>query len=247
VWGGSVAKLVAEQLAVRYSNGALGISDVSLQVEPGQIVVVFGPNGAGKTTTVRAISGFLRTEGAKVVTGKVLLDGRSIANLEPNQTARLGVAFVPERRKIFSNMSVLENLEAIGQRPPRPRRRELLEHVYDLFPVLADRQKELAGRLSGGQQQMLGLARTLVSEADLLIVDEMTLGLHTSVHGPLFSVVRKIADEGKAALIVDESAGPALEVADYCYLLGGGTVRMSGPPDVFREHELLAAGYVEAE
>jgi branched-chain amino acid transport system ATP-binding protein len=94
---------------------------------------------------------------------------------------------------------------------------------------------------------MLGLARTLVSEADLLIVDEMTLGLHTSVHGPLFSVVRKIADEGKAALIVDESAGPALEVADYCYLLGGGTVRMSGPPDVFRDHELLAAGYVEAE
>lgn len=237
--------LSAESLKVRYSNGALGVIDVSLEVDAGEVVVMFGPNGAGKTTTVRAISGFLKTERARVIGGKVTLFGEDTTNAEPQRTTSLGAVFVPERRKIFPNMSVAENLDALGKRPSRARRREIYERVYELFPVLAGRQRELAGRLSGGQQQMLAIARSLMCEARLLIIDEMTLGLHHSIHGPLFEVVKTIAGEGAGVLIVDESATNALAAADRCYVLGAGRVRMSGPPDLFRGKEWLAAGYEE--
>lgn len=237
--------LSAKTLKVRYRNGALGVVDVSLEVEAGQVVALFGPNGAGKTTTVRAISGFLRSEGAKIVSGRVTLFGEDVTNSEPQKTTRLGVAFVSERQKIFPNLSVAENLTALGKIPPRARRQQIYERIYELFPVLKTRPRELAGRLSGGQQQMLAIARSLMCEPKLLIVDELTLGLHHSLHAPLFDAMRAIASEGTAVLVVDESTGSALDVADHCYLLSGGRVRMSGPAGTFRGSELLAAGYVE--
>ncbi len=232
---------------MRYRNGALGVVDVSLQMGAGQIVVLFGPNGAGKTTTVRAISGFLKSEGARVIGGEIELFGHSIVNREPQKIAALGLAFVPERRKVFANMSVAENLDVLARRPARARRREIFDHVYELFPMLADRRRELAGRLSGGQQQMLALARSLIREPRLLVIDEMTLGLHHSLHGPLFDVVKRIAADGTSVLVVDESTTHALDAADHCYLLGGGTVRISGPPEMFVGNELLSAGYVDAQ
>jgi branched-chain amino acid transport system ATP-binding protein len=238
--------LSAENLKVRYRNGALGVFDVGLEVDAGQVVLIFGPNGAGKTTTVRAVSGFLKTEGARVVDGKITLFGEDTTHSEPQRTARLGLAFVSERRKIFPNMSVADNLNALGRRPPRQQRQEIYERVYGLFPTLAVNQRQLAGRLSGGQQQMLAIARGLVSQARLVVIDEMTLGLHHSVHGALFGVMKTIAATGAGVLIVDESARRALDIADYCYLLGGGRVRMAGPPGIFVGNELLAAGYVEA-
>jgi branched-chain amino acid transport system ATP-binding protein len=239
--------LSAENLKVRYRNGALGIADVSIEVDAGQVIVLFGPNGAGKTTTVRAVSGFLRAEGAKVVSGRVTLHEQDITNWEPHRTTRRGVTFVPERRKIFPNMSVAENLAVLGRRPPRLSRTQIYGRIYDLFPVLGSRQRELAGRLSGGQQQMLAIARSLVCDTRLLIIDEMTLGLHHSVHEPLFDFVRSVAADGAGVILVDESASKALDIADYCYLLGGGTVRMSGAPETFVGNELLAAGYVDAD
>jgi branched-chain amino acid transport system ATP-binding protein len=239
------AILLAEDLKVRYRNGALGVVSVSLAVEANQVVALFGPNGAGKTTTVRAISGFLRAEGARVIGGRVTLFGQDVTNSEPRTTTRLGVSFVPERQKIFPSLSVAENLEALGKLPPRARRKEIYERIYELFPVLRERPRELAGRLSGGQQQMLAIGRSLVSEPKLLIVDELTLGLHYSLHPRLFEVMRLIAAQGTAVLVVDESTGSALDVADYCYLLNGGRVLMSGTASTFRGSELLAAGYVE--
>jgi branched-chain amino acid transport system ATP-binding protein len=239
--------LSAEHLKVRYRNGALGVLDVSIELEAGEVAVIFGPNGAGKTTTVRAIAGFLKSEGARVVAGKVTLFGRDTTNAEPHTTTTSsGLAFVPERNKIFPSMSVSENLKAVAKRPPRARREQIYERIYELFPTLGQRQHELAGRLSGGQQQMLAIARSLMCEARLLIVDEMTLGLHHSVHGPLFDIIKTIASEGCGVLIVDESTTKALGIADRCYLLSGGRVRMSGPPELFIGNELLAAGYVEA-
>ena len=237
--------LEVTNIKVRYRNGALGVVDVSLSVAAGKIAVIFGPNGAGKTTTVRAVTGFLRAEGAKVISGHIQIAGRDTTNLEPHRLAELGVAFVPERKKVFANLSVAENLAALGTRPPRSRRRDVYARIYDLFPILADRSRELAGRLSGGQQQMLAIARGLIREPRLLVVDELTLGLHHSVHGALYEVVRSIADAGTAVIVVDESAGYALDVADYCYLLNSGTVQTSGPPDRFVGSELLAAGYLE--
>jgi branched-chain amino acid transport system ATP-binding protein len=165
---------------------------------------------------------------------------------EPHKTARQGVAFVPERRKVFSSLTVAENLDALGSRPPRARRNEVYDFIYTLFPILGERRRQLAGRLSGGQQQMLAIGRALMCEPKLLIVDEMTLGLHHSMHAPLFDAVKYIAANGTAVLVVDESTGFALEVSDYCYLIGSGRVRDEGPAERFRGNELLAAGYVEA-
>jgi branched-chain amino acid transport system ATP-binding protein len=237
--------LSAEGLKVRYRNGALGIVDVSLSVEVGQVVALFGPNGAGKTTTVNAISGFLRSEGARVVDGSVTVFGVDVTNKEPHFVHRLGLATVPERKKVFPALTVAENLRALGHLPSRQRRREVYDRLYALFPALAAKRSDLAGKLSGGQQQMLAIARSLVCEPK--IIDELTLGLHHSLHEPLFEVVSRIASEGTAVMLVDESTGFALEAADHCYRLGAGVVKDSGPSDCFRGSELLAAGYVEGD
>jgi branched-chain amino acid transport system ATP-binding protein len=236
--------LSARNLKVRYRNGALGILDVSLELDRGEVIVLFGPNGAGKTTTVRAISGFMHSEGARIVSGTVELFGADTTNTDPRVSTKAGVSFTPERKKVFASMSIKDNLDAIGNRAPRARRGDLLDKVFTLFPVLAERQRSLAGYLSGGQQQMLAIARALMCEAKLIIIDEMTLGLHQSVYTPLFDIVKAIAADGTGVILVDESAH-ALDVADRCYVLNGGRVRMSGPSEKFLGSELLVAGYVE--
>ena len=238
--------LTAENLRVRYRNGALGILDVSFCVAPGQVIGLFGPNGAGKTTSVRAVTGFLRTEGARVIAGRVTLDGHDVTNHEPHRQAALGMAFVPERNKVFPSLTVSENLAAVSGLPRGSRRRELYEFIHSLFPVLADRRREQAGKLSGGQRQMLALARGIIRDPRVLIIDEMTLGLHHSVQPPLFEAVRRVAAAGAAVVLVDESTGFALEAADYCYILSAGRVHDEGRSDKFRGSELIAAGYVEA-
>lgn len=235
----------ATNLKVRYRNGALGALDISLRVSSGQVVALFGPNGAGKTTAVRAITGFLRSEGARVIGGSVAFDGQDITNHEPWRTSRMGLSMVPERQKIFPSMTVRENLTALGKRPPRARRLEKWDQVCSLFPVLADRMAEPAGQLSGGQQQMLAIARCLLADARVVIVDEMTQGLHHSLQPVLFDAIRAIVADGTAVVLVDESTGFALQVADYCYLIGGGRVRDEGDAAKFADSALLAAGYVE--
>jgi branched-chain amino acid transport system ATP-binding protein len=238
--------LVVESLAVRYRNGALGISDVSLEVGDRQVVSVFGPNGAGKTTTVRAISGFLRTERARAVRGRITLDGQDITNLEPHVVARMGIGFVAEKDKVFPRLSVHENLLAIsgGARADWIAARE---EMLDLFPILRDRLKQPAGQLSGGQRQMLAIARAMTRRPRLLVIDEMTLGLHVSVQAQLFDVMRRVSATGTAVLLVDESVSFALDISDHCYLLRDGHVELSGQPDDFRGNELAAAGYSEEE
>jgi branched-chain amino acid transport system ATP-binding protein len=239
--------LEVDDLSIRYKNGALGIQNVSFSVQPAQVVALLGAAGAGKTTTVRGISGFLRSEGAKAVTGSVRMSGRDITNWEPHKVCRLGVLAVPERGKIFANLSVAENLEALGAQLVKGQRRaEVEEMIHELFPVLAGVRRQLAGRLSGGQQQMLAIARALMSDPKLLIIDEMTLGLHPSLHGPLFDAVLRIAAAGSAVLIVDESTGHTLDVAQHCVLLKAGQVWASGPSEKFQGNELLVAGYVGA-
>lgn len=217
--------LTVENVKVRYRNGAFGVTDVSLKVVPGEIVALFGPNGAGKTTTVRAVSGFLKSEHTKVVAGSITLFGQNTTNMEPHRIAALGLAFVPERSKIFPSLTVSQNLEVMARRPPRSKRAEVHAGIYEMFPFLAQRRREQAGRLSGGEQQMLAIARSLMCEARMLIVDEMTLGLHHSTHGPLFDVIKILASQGTSVLFVDESSDNVLGVANRAYVLESGRSR----------------------
>jgi branched-chain amino acid transport system ATP-binding protein len=236
--------LTAKSIGVRYRTGALGVVDLSISIPAGGVVSLLGPNGAGKTTTVRALSGFLRTEGAKVCNGTITFDGRDVTGWEPHRLARLGIAAVPERNKVFRNLSVQEHLTSAGLHRGREERTAAIDLAFGLFPILKERLKQSAGRLSGGQQQMLAIARALAGCPKLLIVDEMTLGLHPSLQPILFDAIRTIANAGTAALVVDESTSHALDTADYCYLLDGGYIVHEGLPGAFRGSELLAAGYL---
>lgn len=232
--------LELRNVRVRYANGALGILDVSLAVGEGKTVAFFGPNGAGKSTTSRAVSGFLKTEGARIIAGDVIFDGRRINGLEPHRVARLGIALVPERSKVFPNLTVHENLGALGTRPDKNRRAELTDRVYDLFPILFQRRRQAAGRLSGGERQMLAIGRAMLLDPKLLVVDEMTLGLHHSLQRPLYDAVARIAADGTSVLIVDENSALAIEVADYFYEIREGRVVDDGPAEDFVRTESFA-------
>jgi branched-chain amino acid transport system ATP-binding protein len=237
--------LAVENLAVRYKNGALGIQDVSLQVARGSVVALLGPNGAGKTTTVRAITGFMKSEGAKVVRGSVRFEGTRIDGCEPHSAAGAGIAFVPERSKIFPNLTVSENLLVRGKQPPPARRQELFTEVWELFPMLAERRRTLAGRLSGGQQQMLAIAHAIISDPKLLVIDEMTLGLHPGLHEPLFDTISRLAERGTSLLVVDEATHFALQASQYTYVMVSGRVLREGPSADFTP-DLVARSYVAA-
>ena len=177
--------------------------------------------------------------------GSVTFGDRDITNHEPHYQAKLGIGFVPEREKVFSSLTVAENLATVRAASSPERRDELTDLVHSLFPVLVARRRELAGKLSGGQRQMLALACAVLSDPKLLIVDEMTLGLHHSLQPLLYDAVRAITSMGTAMLLVDESTGFVLELADYAYLLSAGVVIDEGRSDKFRGNELLAAGYVD--
>jgi ABC-type branched-subunit amino acid transport system ATPase component len=220
--------LEASGLQVQYRNGALGVIDVSLVVLPGQTVALLGPNGAGKSTTLRAISGHLRSEGTRIVRGSVTLKGADITNVEPHRAAKLGVICVPERRKVFPNLSVIENLLAGRATRRGKQRNEGLDRVFGLFPILAERRQQRAGSLSGGQQQMLAIGGALMSKAELLLVDEMTLGLHPSVQATLYEAITTINRDGTAILISDESAEFALQVSDHWYVIRDGLIHAEG-------------------
>jgi len=208
------------------SYGAIqALRGVSLSVEQGQIVTLIGANGAGKSTTLRAISGILRpTE------GDIEFDGASIVHDAPHQIVRRGLVQVPEGRGIFANLSVAENL-ALGAycRHDHEKARESRERGLELFPRLRERLGQNAGTLSGGEQQMLAIARALVAKPRLLLLDEPSLGLAPQMTQTIFKVIREIRAQGTTILLVEQNARMALKIADYAYVLETGQIVMSGP------------------
>ena len=209
------ALLMVEKLEVVYHRAITAVRGISLSVRKGQIVAILGTNGAGKSTTLRAISGFLGIDDARVTDGSVTFNGKRIENRQPNEVTRLGIALVPEREKVFPNLTVVENLTAPFS-PSRYNRRDSENIAYQFFPRLAELRTRTAGLLSGGERQMLALASALVCRPQLLLVDELSLGLAPVVVEELIGRLAQIRHElGITIVIVEQSAAVALSVADY--------------------------------
>jgi branched-chain amino acid transport system ATP-binding protein len=213
---------------------------VSLVVDDGQAVAVLGANGAGKTTTLRAVSGTVATS------GDIVFAGKSISRRAPEAIARLGIAHVPEGRGILGELSVRENVLLGGVvRRDRKAVRQDVERILDWFPRLGERLKQQAGTLSGGEQQMLALARALVSRPRLLLLDEPSLGLAPTVVRELFRIVRMLnQEEGLAVLVVEQNANIALASAQYAYVLEVGRVALDASSAELEQHEGVRASYL---
>ncbi|MFA5786060.1 MAG: ABC transporter ATP-binding protein [Actinomycetota bacterium] len=220
-----LALLALEGLSVSYGM-VRALDNLDLEVDEGEVVCLLGANGAGKSTTLRAISGVVRPCGGTIVCGD-----RPLAGLRPEEIASLGIAHLPERRGIFSTLSVLENLEigAYGAGISKKRTPERVERALSLFPQLKPRLSQRAGTLSGGEQQMLGLARALLTEPRLLLVDELSFGLAPALVKGLFAHVAQVARDGTGVLLVEQFVGDALAIASRAYVLEKGAVMFSGP------------------
>ena len=240
------ALLTIEKLEVVYHRAITAVQGITLAVEPGRIVALLGTNGAGKTTTLRAISGFLSIDHARVTEGAITFKGERIENRPPHENTRRGVVLVPERDKVFPNLTVAENLIAPVPRATAAierRRREAL--AYQFFPRLSDLRNRIGGLLSGGERQMLAIASGLVCGPELLLVDELSLGLAPVLVEDLMRRLAEIRRElGIAILIVEQSASVALDIADYGYVMENGRIVLDGTAERLREHPDMQEFYL---
>jgi len=219
-----------------YYGDLQALWDVSFEVNKGEIVTIVGSNGAGKTTTLRTISGLLRPK-----PGEISFMGERIDRLPPHKIVEKGIAHIPEGRRLFPYMTVLENLElGAYTREAREKKDDTLEWVYQLFPKLKERRSQLAGTLSGGEQQMLAIGRALMSRPKLLMSDEPSLGLAPKLVLLVFEMLKKINEEGITILLVEQNVRHALELADRGYVLETGKIVLEGD-----SRELLANEHVK--
>lgn len=234
--------LEVSRLTVHHGRIA-AIVDLDLHVEQGEVVAVVGPNGAGKSTMLFAIAGALAPTG-----GEIRFEGENIAGRKPEELARLGIALVPERRRIFEALTVAENLR-IGATPRRDTQgvEEDLDRLYGRFPVLRERQGGSGAALSGGEQQQLAIARALLSRPKLLLVDEPSLGLAPLMVARVFEILAEIRNEGTTILLVEQNVKRAVELADRTYALSGGRVQFEGSGGALLERVDVAALYLGGE
>ncbi|MBI5251158.1 MAG: ABC transporter ATP-binding protein [Desulfomonile tiedjei] len=219
--------LEIEGLEVNYQNFFRALRGVSLEVREGDLTALIGSNGAGKTTLLNAISGLLPVTG-----GRMSWQGTDVTGLSPDLICRLGIVQVPEGRKLFPNMTVLENLEMGAYlTAARSKAAESFKMVFDLFPRLAERCKQAAGSLSGGEQQMLAVGRALMARPRLLMLDEPSLGLAPIVASEIFQIIGELNRNGLTVLLVSQEVLYALSIAKYCYLMESGKIILHGPGD----------------
>jgi branched-chain amino acid transport system ATP-binding protein len=230
-----------ELKSVRAGYGSFqALFDVSLEVRAGEAIGVIGPNGAGKTTLMRAISGLIRPSA-----GSILLEGVDLATTPAHRIVELGVAHVPESRRLFPRMTVEDNLRMGGFVPAaRPRFRERLEVVYTLFPRLRERSRQLAGSMSGGEQQMCAIGRALMSSPKLLLLDEPSAGLAPVLVQQVFDLVKQIRASGLTVLIVEQNIQQVLRVVDRAYLLKTGSIRAAGTAAELLASDTLREAYL---
>jgi branched-chain amino acid transport system ATP-binding protein len=223
--------LDVRDLAVSYYGRVIGVHDVSLTLQEGEMVGIIGPNGAGKTSTLRAIAGFLRREPGAILTGSVTFAGERLNKLQSYQIAGRGISFVPERDKIFAELTPAEHFRLCGRSLGRRELDAEIERILELFPGLRPHLKRPGGYLSGGQRQMLAFATALIEKPRLLLVDEFSQGLAPIIIRSLSESLKSIHQEGLTVLFVEQNANVALQLADRLYIFDGGAIVDSGSAD----------------
>jgi branched-chain amino acid transport system ATP-binding protein len=238
--------LAVDDLEVAYDRVAVALHGVTLRVTPQSIVALVGNNGAGKTTTLRAISGFIGLDGAAVRAGSIRFAGQRIENQAPHANTARGIALVPERDKVFPNLTVAENLAVAPANGASPSERARLERLaYEFFPALVPLRTRLAGLLSGGERQMLAFGSAIVCRPGLLLVDEFSLGLAPVIVEDLARRLCAIRQElAIAVLLVEQNLGVALDLADYAYVLENGRVSLEGPAAELRSRHEIQESYL---
>ncbi len=219
-----MSEIITVEHLSKHFGGLKAVDDVSIHLNEGEILGLIGANGAGKTTTLRTIAGL-----KKPSSGSVLLKGQDITAATPRQRVQMGAAMVPEGRHVFTGMTVQENLE-MGAFLRRDKRAiaDDMEMVCDYFPILRSRRKQLAGTLSGGEQQMLAMGRALMSRPRLMMLDEPSMGLSPILVQQVFDIIKKLHEGGTTILLVEQNAEMALEIADRAYVLESGRIKLSG-------------------
>jgi branched-chain amino acid transport system ATP-binding protein len=226
-------------LSVRYGSIA-AVSNVSFSVDAGRIVAIIGANGAGKSSILRTVSG-LKTP----MSGSIRFKGEDITALAPHLIVKRGIAHVPEGRGIFAPLTVMENLDvaaSAGQKPPAVAR--ALDHVFELFPRLKERRSQMAGTLSGGEQQMLAVGRALVTGGELLLLDEPSMGLAPALVSDMFDTIVRINKEGTTILLVEQNAAKALSIAHTAYVLETGNIVLQGKAMEIRDNPMVREAYL---
>ena len=231
--------LEVRDLEVAY-GAATALWGVSIDVRDGELLCIVGPNGAGKTTLINAIAGIHAARA-----GRLVLDGRDLTKWAPHRFCEAGIAIVPEGRRLFTSMTVLENLELGGfTRSARARRKESLEEALDFFPALTGKLQSAAGELSGGQQQMVAIARALMARPRLLLLDEPSLGLSPLIVKDMFEVIRRISARGMTVLLVEQNVAMAMQVSHRAYVLELGRVVAEGHPEQLMAQPEIQRAYL---
>jgi branched-chain amino acid transport system ATP-binding protein len=238
--GNGAAPVLAVENIHTFYGSIEALKGISLEVRPREIVTLIGSNGAGKSTTLRSISGIVPPR-----TGRILFQGREIQGLAGHEVAEIGIAHAPEGRRIFPRMTVLENLEmGAFTRRDTAGIREDIERVFELFPRLRERQKQKGGTMSGGEQQMLAIARALMAQPKLLLLDEPGLGLAPVIVDKIYEIIREINAQGVTILLVEQNANYALETAQRGYVLETGMIALSDDSASLRDDPRVQAAYL---
>lgn len=229
--------LSVKDLQVNY-GGIEAVKGISFSVEEGKIVTLIGANGAGKSTTLKAIAGLV-----KPASGSIVFNGEELTGIDTTRIVSKGITLVPEGRRVFADLTVLENIK-IGAYLRNDDLNADIEWVYDLFPRLKERSWQLAGTLSGGEQQMLAVARALMSRPKVIMMDEPSLGLAPLVVKGIFDIIRKINKQGVTVLLIEQNANMALKIADYAYVLETGRISLSGTGAELLANEQVKKAYL---
>ncbi|MDO5338069.1 MAG: ABC transporter ATP-binding protein [Eubacteriales bacterium] len=216
------------------------LKGVNFQVNEGEVIALIGANGAGKTTTLQTITGLLRAK-----KGKILFDGQDITKVPAHKIVTMGMAHVPEGRRVFANMSVLQNLRmGAFTRKDQKEIEETLEKVYKRFPRLKERQSQAAGTLSGGEQQMLAMGRALMSKPRIILMDEPSMGLSPIFVNEIFDIIKEVSESGTTVLLVEQNAKKALSIADRAYVLETGKIVLEGKAEELLHNESVQKAYL---